>query len=244
MTKRRAAARTAKSPVTRRRAAARIDESPWLPRWTLWLSVVGFMVFGASIALLVAGNDHTITKFVGPVTDAIAAISLVAALGPFVLERWERLSWDARPYRVADRPAVRYETRRGHYIKFERYDDGISANWSTVDGPQVLLSIPLRGHAVGQFWTSEAESDPCSLTQLAPDLRRNKSDVIRAWVETDRELIVWRLADPGAAGIAQLGVLMRSWSPARVKELVSASATKPVQGEVSKWLEDAGTLML
>lgn len=153
-------------------------------------------------------------------------------------------AWDKMPYRVADVPAVRYENKKGHYIKFERYDDGVSANWSTADGPQVLLSVPLRsGIPVGQFWTSEIESDECSLWKLAPDLLQNKSNVIRAWVETNNELIVWRLGDPDSAGVGQLGVLMRAWSPQRVEELVSASATKRVKEAVSKQVRDVGSLM-
>jgi hypothetical protein len=77
------------------------------------------------------------------------------------------------------------------------------------------------------------------LPQLAFDLQENQADIIRAWVETEHELIVWRLADPGAAGIAQLGVLMRQWDPRRVTQLVGASATAPVQNVVGERLEDA-----
>ena len=102
---------------------------------------------------------------------------------------------------------MRFETAAGDYIKFERYDDGVSANWSTMDGPQVLLSIPIKGdRPVGQFWTTEDESKECPLPKLASDLRENQSDIIRAWVETDYELIVWRLAGAGATTTAQLGV--------------------------------------
>lgn len=155
------------------------------------------------------------------------------------------LAWSTNTYRVADRPAVRFETVSGHYIKFERYDDGVSANWSTADGPEVLLSIPLLGKtSAAQFWTSDSESEECPLPELAPDLLERRSNVIRAWVETDRELIVWRLADTGSAGVAQLGVLMRSWNPERVEELVSASATRPVKNAINERLEDARTWVI
>ena len=77
------------------------------------------------------------------------------------------------------------------------------------------------------------------LPKLASDLRENQSDIIRAWVETDYELIVWRLAGAGATTTAQLGVLMRQWDPERVEQLVGASATMPVQNAVGERLEDA-----
>ena len=203
---------------------------------------VGAVLTSVGIAQLVASHDRSIIGFALP--TATGVVGLATLIVSYVWNRRDGLWWAVRRYRVADRAAVRYESVRGHYIKFERYDDGVSANWSTGDGPQVLLSIPLRGDApVGQFWASVDESDQCDLTQLAPDLLRNQSDVIRAWVETDRELIVWRLADPESAGIAQLGVLMHSWNPRRVKELVGASATKPVQGAVNGQLSDAGALM-
>ena len=149
-------------------------------------------------------------------------------------------AWAVESYLVSGFPAVRYQTAAGDYIKFERYDDGVSANWSTDDGPAVLLSIPLAGQALhAQFWTSEYESDELALAQLAADLQRRQSEVIRAWVETDRELVLWRVADTDAAGIAQLGVLMHSWNPQRVAELVKASATAAVQNSLGDRLRAA-----
>lgn len=182
------------------------------------------------------------------VAVAEVALGAVATVSGAILAKrvWdEDRTWIAKPYLVADRPAVRYETAAGDYMKFERYHDGVSANWSTADGPHILMSIPFRTkeQPVAQFWTSDSESEKCGLSDLAPELLRNQTDVIRAWVETDSELIVWRLADAGAAGIAQLGVLMRSWDPRRVLELVGASATKPVQNTASERLEGAQNWM-
>jgi hypothetical protein len=175
------------------------------------------------------------------VETALSAV--VMALGLILAGRaWRaRRAWETRPYRVADRPAVRYETAAGDYIKFERYTEGVSANWTTIDGPEVLLSLPLRSRAWAraQFWTSESDSGELDLIQLEPELRRRKSDVIRAWIETEGELVVWRRGDTEAAGIAQLGVLMHSWDPNRVEELVRASATKAVRGAVVERLEGA-----
>jgi hypothetical protein len=210
---------------------------------TLAVHLAAALLIGVGVAHLVGSkNQSSVVDVVLPTVAGLITAGFAAALDFRV--RRKGPAWKVRRYRVADRPAIRYESKKGHYIKFERYEDGVSANWSTVDGPQVLLSIPLQGAApVGQFWTSEAESDQCRLTELAPDLLRNKSDVIRAWVETDRELIVWRLADPRSAGIAQLGVLMRSWNPRRVQELVGASATKPIKGTVSNRLKAANSLM-
>jgi hypothetical protein len=135
---------------------------------------------------------------------------------------------------------VRYQTAEGDYIKFERYQDGVSANWSTGDGPAVLLSVPLVGESPrAQFWTVDNESEELGLSTIAPDLRRRESEIIRAWVETDHELILWRLGDPDSAGIAQLGVLMRSWSWKRVAQLVGISATAAVQNELDERLQAA-----
>jgi hypothetical protein len=161
--------------------------------------------------------------------------------------RWESIpreqGWDAKPYRVANRPAVRYENA-GHYIKFEVYDDSVSANWSTISGPQVLLSIPLYGEAAtAQFWTSDTESGEHPLGELAYDILQAQSNIIRAWVETEHELIVWRLGDTSATGVAQLGVLMRFWNPRRVEELVNASATTPVQSTIGERIEAANELL-
>ena len=194
-------------------------------------------IAGLSIETLF--TEHSLSPVT--VTETTLAVAATALSLVFARRTWkEGREWDVRPYWVADRPAVRFETAAGHYIKFERYDNGVSANWSTMDGPQVLLSIPLRGKApIAQFWTSEAESKERKLSEIASDLLLSRSGIIRAWVETDRELIVWRLADAGSAGTAQLGVLMRSWNPSRVAELVGASATGPVQSTVGERLEGA-----
>jgi hypothetical protein len=207
--------------------------------------VLSPILVGAPAALAGLSIETLVTEHsVSPVAVAELGLATVATALSLVFARraWqEGRKWDVWPYWVAARPAVRFETATGgHYIKFESYDDGVSANWSTSDGPEVLLSIPLSGKgSVAQFWTSEAESKERELSELAPDLLRHQSGIIRAWVETDRELIVWRLADAESAGIAQLGILMRSWNPKRVAELVSASATEPVQSTVDERLEGA-----
>lgn len=206
-----------------------------------------FAALGVAVPTVVAGltnysliAEHNKSSL--DIADATLA-TIVAAASVVVLTEWiwkKGRVWSVKPYWVAGRPAVRYETAAGDYIKFERYDEGVSANWSTIDGPQVLLSIPINGdRPLGQFWTSKDESGECPLPELALDLPQHKSEIIRAWVETDNELIVWRLADPGAAGIAQLGVLMRQWDPKRVAQLVGASATTPVQNAVGERLKDA-----
>lgn len=206
-------------------------------------SLVAFLVF-VSAAAAGLSIDTLVTEHIQSSIDlatATSATAVAVASAVFaVLTLKAGREWDIKAYWVAGRPAVRYESKGGDYIKFERYDDGVSANWSTADGPQVLLSIPLKGKTpVGQFWTSGAESAERPLSKLGPDLLLSQPDIIRAWVETENELIVWRLADPGAAGIAQLGVLMRDWNPGRVEELVTASATGPVQSTVVERLQDA-----
>jgi len=194
-------------------------------------------LIGLSVNTLV--TEHGLSSAV----VAEVTLATLATASGVIAGKWlwnDSTAWSVKPYRVANRPAVRFENAAGDYMKFERYNDGVSANWSTADGPHVLLLLPLKGSsAVGQFWTTKNESEERELSDLAVDLLRNESDVIRAWVETDRELIVWRRGDAGSAGIAQLGVLMRSWSPLRVMELVRASATKPVQKTVMERLDGA-----
>jgi hypothetical protein len=200
------------------------------------LVVVSASLTGAEIETLVTHAHRPEAVVETALSTVVMALVLIVA----GWSRRARRAWDTRSYQVADRPAVRYETAAGDYIKFERYTEGVSANWTTVDGPEVLLSIPLRsGAARAQFWTSESESEELDLFELEPELRRRKSDVIRAWVETEGELVVWRLGDTKAAGIAQLGVLMQSWDPNRVADLVHASATKAVRSGVVERLEGA-----
>lgn len=218
----------------------RVDRLPFAPI-TLRALAAGLVVVPASltglgIEALVSGHQ--------PIAIAETTLATVAlGLGLVVGERFWQASraWGVRTYWVSGRPAVRYETAAGDYIKFEGYHDGVSANWSTSDGPEVLLSIPLNREPPprAQFWTSETESEELKLSILAPDLERHRSEVIRAWVETDDELVVWRLADAEAAGIAQLGVLMRSWNPERVRELVKTSATEAVQSALDERLKAA-----
>lgn len=229
--------------VTDRRVTTHPSKSTTLMPRTLvaFLVLVSTAAAGLSIDTLVTEHfQSSIDLATATSATAVAIASAVFA----VLTLKQSREWDIKPYWVAGRPAVRYESKGGDYIKFERYDDGVSANWSTADGPQVLLSIPLKGETpVGQFWTSGTESAECPLSKLGPDLLLSQPDIIRAWVETESELIVWRLADPGTAGIAQLGVLMRDWSPERVEELVTASATGPVQSAVVERLQDAHALV-
>jgi hypothetical protein len=224
--------------VSSRRAQA--DRSTFAPTTSRVLATalvtVPASLLGLGIEGLVSGHQPTA---IAETTLATAALGLGLVVG----ERFWQASraWGVKTYWVSGRPAVRYESAAGDYIKFEGYHDGVSANWSTDDGPEVLIKIPLKSDPPprAQFWTSEIESEEVRLSTLAPDIQRRRSEGIRAWVETDDELVVWRLADAEAAGIAQLGVLMRSWNPERVRELVNASATKAVQSTLDKWFKAA-----
>ena len=120
------------------------------------------------------------------------------------------------------------------YLKVERYPDGISLNWTTWSGPEVLKMIDTEDASV-EVWTATQTSGEQPVAKLA-SLLSATPDAIRVSLESEGVLLVWRITD---STHSQFGLRLTHLDVDWVRRLLRSSATPSVRKKSDAWLRHA-----